>query len=403
MLGIAPGWMGEAVKVNIAVTAHNIDDWDRILAGAYDRGPAEPDADQVEKGLAFGDLAEPLGYDGVWVPDHFGSPYSMSPNPLQILTYFAARTERISLGTMVLVLPWWHPVRLAHQIAWLDIVSNGRFETIGLGRGVAKREFDALGVSREESRQRFAECLDILELALTTERFSYDGEIFRIPEASLRPQPRTRDLPSRFYGASATNTSLEFMARRGLKPLAVGNKPLSESAEDLKLVNRYRAEEGMAPCQSKNVMFMHCARDRAQIERALGHVDHANLAIFHHYDFGNRAAFAGIKGYEAYAAGQANTTASDAPPVATAKPEAEVDKVYNLDNMLIGTPDEIIERIIIQQRASSYGEIAIHPSLGGMPFEEAERSLRLFAEEVLPVVHKMEAPLHASALPEAVG
>jgi alkanesulfonate monooxygenase SsuD/methylene tetrahydromethanopterin reductase-like flavin-dependent oxidoreductase (luciferase family) len=385
------------VKVNIAVTAHNIDDWDRVLAGAWDRGPALPDAGQVEKGLAFGDMAEPLGYDGVWVPDHFGSPYGMSPNPLQILTYFAARTERISLGTMVLVLPWWHPVRLAHQIAWLDIVSRGRFETIGLGRGVARREFDALAVPREESRQRFAECLDILELALTTEAFSYDGEIFRIPETSLRPQPLTRDLPSRFYGASATNTSLEFMARRGLKPLAIGNKPLSESAEDLKLVNRYRAEQGLPPCQSKNVMFMYCSNDPEQIRTALGYVDQANRAIFNHYDFGNRAAFADVKGYEAYAAGQANTTASDAPRTEASKSE-EVDQVYNLDNMLIGTPDEIIARIERQQKASSYSEIAIHPALGGMDFAMAEKSVKLFAEEVLPVVHRMEAPLHRNAI-----
>jgi alkanesulfonate monooxygenase SsuD/methylene tetrahydromethanopterin reductase-like flavin-dependent oxidoreductase (luciferase family) len=386
------------VKVNIAVTAHNIDDWDRDLAGDWSRGPALPDAGQVAKGLAFGDLAEPLGYDGIWVPDHFGSPYGMSPNPLQILAYFAGRTERIGFGTMVLVLPWWHPVRLAHQIAWLDIVSKGRFETIGLGRGVAKREFDALAVPREESRQRFAECLDIIELALTNEAFSYDGEIFQIPETSLRPQPLTRDLPSRFYGASATNTSLEYMARRGLKPLMIGNKPLSESAEDLKLVNRYRAEQGLSSTQSKNVIFMYCSSDRSQIDKALGYMDQANRAIFNHYDFGNRAAFAGVKGYEAYAAGQANTTAADAP-----KPKDEVDQVYNLDNMLIGTPDEIIARIERQQQASSYCEIAIHPALGGMDFAMAEKSLRLFAEEVLPVVHKMETPLHASAVPEAVG
>ncbi len=121
----------------------------------------------------------------------------MTPSPIQTLTYFAARTERVSLGTMVVVAPWWHPVRLAHQIAYLDIVSNGRYTTIGLGRGVSKSEFDAVGVPREESRQRFNETLDILELAFSRPRFSYEGEIFKIPEMSLRPAPKSRDLFSR--------------------------------------------------------------------------------------------------------------------------------------------------------------------------------------------------------------
>src|SRR4029077_1206450 len=134
---------------------------------------------------------------------HCGTPYGMTPNPLQVLAYFAGRTERVSFGTMVLVPPWCHPVRLAHQIAYLDIMSNGRYDTIGLGRGVSKTEFDAVGVPREEARARFDETVDILELAFTQERFSYDGKIFKIPEMSIRPRYKSTDLVSRFYGASS--------------------------------------------------------------------------------------------------------------------------------------------------------------------------------------------------------
>ena len=137
------------MKVNLAVSAMNSVDWERVQAKDYSRPSRDHDADMVELAIALGDLAEPLGFDGIWAPEHFGTPYSMSPNALQVLAYFAAKTERISLGTMVLVLPWWNPVRLAHQIAYLDIVSKGRFDTIGLGRGVAKTEFQALGVPRD--------------------------------------------------------------------------------------------------------------------------------------------------------------------------------------------------------------------------------------------------------------
>jgi alkanesulfonate monooxygenase SsuD/methylene tetrahydromethanopterin reductase-like flavin-dependent oxidoreductase (luciferase family) len=384
------------MKVSVAIASHNSEDWDRIEQADFQRAPHTPDAYEVTGALALGDLAEPLGFDGIWAPEHFGTPYGMSPNPLQMLSYFAGRTTSVGLGTMVLVLPWWNPVRLAHQIAYLDIISKGRFDMIGLGRGVAKTEFAAVGVPREESRQRFEECLDIVEMALTRQRFAYDGEFFKIPEMSLRPQPHTRDLPSRFYGASSTNTSLEVMARRGLKPIFVGNKPMSEAAKDVQLVNTYRREEGLAPCQGKNILFMYCTETAEQKEQSKAYIEQANREVFLHYGFGDPASFTGVKGYEAYAAGTAN---------ATAVTDRRADQVgsantYDEQNLLIGTPDEIIKKIVTGQKLCSYSEIAIHCTFGGLPFAEAERSMRLFAKEVLPVVHKLETPLHASALPE---
>src|SRR5271165_2904268 len=255
------------MKVNIGVFAHNSKDWERIQSGNFDHPAATPDHEYVAKGLSFGDLAEPLGFDGIWAPEHQGSPYGMTPNPLQTLTYFAGRTKHVSLGTMVVVTPWWHPVRLAHQIAYLDIVSNGRYTTIGLGRGVAKAEFEAVGVPREESRQRFDETLDILKLAFSQERFSYEGKIFKIPEMSLRPAPRSRDLFSRIYGSAATRESLEILSRRGMVPLFVGNKPIEEAGREVQKVNIFRKEEGLPPCQPKNVMFMYCTPDADDVAK----------------------------------------------------------------------------------------------------------------------------------------
>jgi alkanesulfonate monooxygenase SsuD/methylene tetrahydromethanopterin reductase-like flavin-dependent oxidoreductase (luciferase family) len=387
------------MKVNLAVAAHNSEDWARVQANGFDQPSREHDADIIDHALALGDLAEPLGFDGIWCPDHFGTPYGMSPNPLQVLTYFAARTERIEFGTMVLVLPWWNPVRLAHQIAYLDIVSKGRYTTIGLGRGVAKSEFEALGVPREESRIRFEECLDVVGLALTQERFEYDGEIFKIPPSSLRPKPRSTDLMERLYGASSTNTSLEIMARRGLKPLFVGNKPMAEAAKDVQLVNQFRQEEGLAPCQSKNILFMHCTRTREEAERAQEWVSSANRDVMLHYGFGDPTSFTGIKGYEAYAAGQAAATALATNGGGVAN--VGTDSTYDLSNLLIGTPDMIYERIQEGQKLCSFSEITVAPHFGEMPRDAATASLKLFAEEVLPAVHKMDAPLHPQCLPEA--
>jgi alkanesulfonate monooxygenase SsuD/methylene tetrahydromethanopterin reductase-like flavin-dependent oxidoreductase (luciferase family) len=389
------------MKVNLGLASHNSKDWDRVLAGDFSRPPAEPDWKFIEGMMALGDLAEPLGFDGIWAPDHCGTPYGMTPNPLQLLTYFAGRTSHVSLGTMVVVAPWWHPIRLAHQIAFLDLLSNGRYTTIGLGRGVAKSEFDAVGVPREESRQRFMETLDILELAFSKERFSYEGEIFKIPEMSLRPQPKSKDLFSRIFGSSSTPDSLEILSRRGMVPLFVGNKPIKDAGREVQKVNAFRAEAGLPPCQPKNIMFMYCTPTESDAANADEWIWTANRDVNVHYGFADASNFRGVKGYEAYANREASATALLAAAVtakegdAPAKPKLPG---YHPSNLLIGTPDEIIRRIIAAQEACCFSEIAIVPQFGTMPYADAQKSLALFAEQVLPAIQRLDAPLHANAL-----
>ncbi len=390
------------MKVNIGISAQNSADWDRVLAGDHDMAPQMPDWKCVEGALAIADLAEPLGFDGIWAPEHFGTPYGMCPNPLQTLAYFAGRTERVSLGTMVAVAPWWHPIRLAHQIAYLDIVSRGRFDTIGLGRGVAKKEFDAIGVPREEARERFSETLDILKLAFTQDRFSYDGDIFKIPETSLRPMPFSSDLFDRIFGSAASKESMEILARKGFTPLFVGNKPIEEAGKEVLKVNTFRAEEGYAPCQPKNVVMMYCVPGRGGEERADEWLLMANRDVNVHYGFADPSNFVGVKGYEAYAERQASATAV-LDEVAANKLQSDKDKPklpgYHPSNLMFGTPDQVYERIVDAQRACSFSEVTILSNFGTMPYEEAIRSTKLFAEEVLPALQKHEAKLHPEVCP----
>lgn len=389
------------MKVNLGVFAHNAKDWERIQSGDFSRPPETPDWKFVQAGLALGDLAEPLGFDGIWAPEHQGTPYGMTPNPIQTLSYFAGRTERVSLGTMVAVAPWWNPVRLAHQIAYLDIISGGRYNTIGIGRGVAKSEFDAVGVPREESRTRFYETIDILKLAFTRERFSYDGEIFKVPEMALRPAPFSTDLADRIFGSSSTMDSLKMNSEKGMVPLFVGNKPIEEAGKEVQLVNTIRRDHGLPPCQPKNVLFMYCTKNAADASQADPWIMQANVDVNLHYGFADASNFKGVKGYEAYAAREASATAVLA-TAAQGKPDTKPKMPgYHPSNLLIGTPEEIVRRVIASQEACSFSEFTIVPQFGDMPYEEAMRSTRLFAEEVLPFVQKMAAPLHAPALPVA--
>jgi hypothetical protein len=97
----------------VMVTGYNQGDWPRLLAEDYGHPPAVSDAANMDDTLYMGALVEPLGFDSIWATEHYGSAYSMQPNPLQYLAYWAGRTSRVDMGTAVIVAPWWNPVRLA--------------------------------------------------------------------------------------------------------------------------------------------------------------------------------------------------------------------------------------------------------------------------------------------------
>src|SRR3989442_16041106 len=112
-------------------------------------------------GLRLGDLAEPLGFDSLWGVEHPFTDYTMCPDVLLYLTYFAGRTQRIQLGSMVVVLPWHDPLRVAEQVVMLDHISNGRL-ILGLGRGLGRVEFEGFGVNQEDSRAIFTEAAQMI-------------------------------------------------------------------------------------------------------------------------------------------------------------------------------------------------------------------------------------------------
>ena len=100
------------------------------------------DKNVYKNDVRLAEMAEPLGFDSVWTVEHHFTDYTMCPDPLQFLTYMAGRTSSVKLGTMVVVLPWHDPMRVAEQISMLDNLSDGRL-ILGLGRGAGRVEFDA--------------------------------------------------------------------------------------------------------------------------------------------------------------------------------------------------------------------------------------------------------------------
>ena len=112
-----------------------------------------PDHEVYQNEVHLADLAEPLGYESIWGVEHHFTDYTMCPDPIQYLSYMAGRTEHVQLGTMVVVLPWHDPMRVAEEVSMLDNLSNGRM-ILGIGRGLARVEYqgfrlDMVGVAHQ--------------------------------------------------------------------------------------------------------------------------------------------------------------------------------------------------------------------------------------------------------------
>src|SRR5579863_5194763 len=150
--------------------------------------PGRTDVAVVSDHLAMGDLAEPLGFDSLFALEHHFTGYAMSPAPLQLLAYFAGRTKRITFGTSVIVLPWHDPIRVAEEIALLDVLCGGRC-IFGFGRGAASVEYAGFRIPMQEARARFMETAQIVMKALSQPTFEHQGTFFNIPRMSIRPQP----------------------------------------------------------------------------------------------------------------------------------------------------------------------------------------------------------------------
>lgn len=376
----------------VMVTGYNQGDWERLMTGDYDRPPTVSDAQNMDDTLYMGELVEPLGFDSIWATEHYGSAYSMQPNPLQYLAYWAGRTSRVDMGTAVIVAPWWNPVRLAHEISMLDILLKGRRLHLGIGRGVAPHEYASLGYPLEESHKYFYDVVNVIRAADGAERFTFDGEVYKIPPTTIRPQARHKgELTTRIKAAFATKKSAQMAAEAGLGQMFVSGDNFDEMTQGVRQFNGIRAGLGLEPDQPTTLLWMYCAETEAEAEEGWEYFHNQLLAAQHHYFEWNNPGFEGVNGYEEYLERQtADVGVADASLEARRKTQP------------IGTPDQIIGKIKALQEAISLETLVIHVFYGGMPRDKAEKSLRLFAEKVLPEIQAMPTPIHPSSVGEPI-
>jgi alkanesulfonate monooxygenase SsuD/methylene tetrahydromethanopterin reductase-like flavin-dependent oxidoreductase (luciferase family) len=352
------------------------------------------DASVVAEHLALGDLAEPLGFDSVFALEHHFTGYAMSPSPTQLLSYIAGRTKRIILGTAVIVLPWHDPVRVAEQIALLDILSHGRC-VFGFGRGAASVEYAGFRIPMEEARPRFVEAAKIVVKALTQEVFDWDGEFFKIPPTSIRPRPISHP-ERRFYASSVSPESAEIMAKLGFGVLVIMQNEWPKAAEDIQRYREIAQSVGHAPRPPIILTNISAAESRSEAhERAVKYLSRKFDSIDAHYHFSD-GHLGAVKGYESY--GQTAKTYAKMKDASFRQKATD----FYVKIQVVGTPDDCLQQLGELQRLTGLDHLVTEFSFGGMPHHEAEVNMRLFADRVMPRLQRDAAFAGpATAAPDA--
>src|SRR4029077_1574328 len=184
------------------------------------------------------------GFDAVWLAEHHFTTFSVCPSVHMLGTLAAARTKRLRIGTAVSLAALYHPLRLAEEVALLDMLSGGRVNW-GAGRGFAHSEFNAFGVPPEQSAERFREAVEIVLKAWTEERFTYKGAHFRFDDIEVLPKPLQRPHPPTWMAAAAP-PAIEWAATRGFSILMDPHASMTEIGVKRRLYAGKLAEAGFS-------------------------------------------------------------------------------------------------------------------------------------------------------------
>jgi alkanesulfonate monooxygenase SsuD/methylene tetrahydromethanopterin reductase-like flavin-dependent oxidoreductase (luciferase family) len=190
-----------------------------------------------ERALSRIEIMESTGYDAVWLAEHHFHSFSVCPSVHMMGLQVAARTRRLRIGTAVSLAAFYHPLRLAEEVALLDIFSQGRVNW-GAGRGFDKTEFTAFGVTPEESAERFHESVEVVLKAWSNERLTHAGRYYNFADVEVLPKPRQRPHPPVWLAAS----SEEAVKRAAAKGFTIMMDPHSTHREIARKRELYRTE-----------------------------------------------------------------------------------------------------------------------------------------------------------------
>jgi len=334
------------------------------------------DRDVWRNNLQLADMAEPLGFESIWTPEHHFTDYTMCPNPAQFLTHMAGRTKSALLGTMVMVLPWHHPIRVAEELSVLDHLSGGR-AMLGIGRGIGKIEFDRFQIDMNESRERFVESAKAILGSLETGTMEFDGNYVKQIPSPIRPLP-LRTFKGRTYASAVSPESMRIMAELGVGILIIPQKSWDDTVADVKNYSDLFLEvNGCEAPPPISAGWVFCDEDEGRAkEMAARYIGTYYETVLAHYQFG--AHMKTTKGYEYY--GKFSDT------IERKGEQKMVD--FFVDLHVWGTPKQCLEKIMdLHHKVGNAGFLGVF-GYSDMPHEEATRNMKLFAQEVMPSLKK---------------
>ena len=337
------------------------------------------DRETIALEMELGVRAEAEGFGSLWTAEHHFTGYHMVPGVAQLLSYLAARTTQVKLGSMVVVLPWHDPARVAGELAMLDNLSGGRL-ILGLGRGLGKVEFDAMRLEMGESRERFVEYSEALIEAFDTGVIRHDGPLYKQPPTDIRPAP-FQSLRGRTYASAVSPASLDIMIKLGFGVLVNAQKPWDMTrTEVLGYRDRFIEVNGYAPPKPMLVMFT-CVHESEAAAREMfeRYIVPNTRSTVDHYEFDN-INLADIPGYEYY--GRLAGT--------IAKHGKEKFVEFLSDLQIYGTPSQVTEQMVEKVRMLDGAGVIANLCFGDMPDDVARANQALFARRVLPALRSVD-------------
>ena len=321
----------------------------------------------VRHNIEMVQMAEAGGFESVWAAEHHALEMTNAPNPFQILTWFAAHTSTIRLGTAVVVAPYWHPIGLAGEAALLDLYSGGRLE-FGIGSGAYQREFDRMagGLSQKEGYKYVQEMLPAV-IALWQGDYAHDGEYWKFPTATSTPKPVQSPHPPIWVAARAPVT-FDWAVANGYNILTWAlTRPHSEVET---YMQRFEDALAKAPDAKRplftTMRYAAVCENRTQLDAAI------DAAIGQLGRFENLFKNLG---------GVSNGFPEEI-DLAELSSRKEFDREILKDNLMFGTPDEVIGKL---KRYESLGvDQFTYCASYGLGIPQQKQSLQLFIDEVMP-------------------
>jgi alkanesulfonate monooxygenase SsuD/methylene tetrahydromethanopterin reductase-like flavin-dependent oxidoreductase (luciferase family) len=342
----------------------------------FQAAPGHRHADIIHRELEQVEWTEELGFDEVWFTEHHFIDYGLSVDPSSLAAAAASRTRRVRIGLAAAILPFHHPLRLAEQMALVDIISNGRLD-VGVGRGNRPAEFAGYRVPQVESRDRFEETVEILRLAWTQERFSFHGRFFDFDDVRVIPKPLQQPHPP-IYQVCVSKDGIENTALRGWPML---NSVLTGPADQL-VANRdtYLATLEKTGRSAPEIAAL-LGRWGVSRQIYVAETDAQALA---------EAKEAELWYQESFRRFVVPERIEDAHPSLQPGFRAMADKLSRVtwedlvrETLAFGSPDTVA-RHIAYMRELGVGQVLCWMNFGGLPQDKIRRSMELFAREVMP-------------------